>query len=67
MLHLTLRHYRETLRTSNAMALKQCALAGMGITLEARWMVGRELRARTLIDNCSLTERTCQNRSRKLI
>ncbi|MBC8076731.1 MAG: LysR family transcriptional regulator [Chloroflexales bacterium] len=38
------------LRTSNAMALKQCALAGMGITLQARWMVGRELRAGTLID-----------------
>lgn len=40
----------ELLRTSNAMALTQCALAGMGITLQARWMVGRELRARTLID-----------------
>jgi len=40
----------ETLRTSNAMALKQCALAGMGITLQARWMVGRELRAGTLVD-----------------
>jgi DNA-binding transcriptional LysR family regulator len=41
---------RETLRTSNAMALKQCALAGMGITLQARWMVGRELRAGSLLD-----------------
>lgn len=40
----------EFLRTSNAMALKQCALAGMGITLQARWMVGRELRAGTLVD-----------------
>ena len=38
------------LRTSNAMALKQCALAGMGITLQARWMVGKELRAGQLID-----------------
>ncbi|MBC8161635.1 MAG: LysR family transcriptional regulator, partial [Roseiflexaceae bacterium] len=38
------------LRTSNAMALKQCALAGMGITLQARWMVGREIRAGTLVD-----------------
>lgn len=41
---------RERLRTSNAMALKQCALAHMGITLLARWMVGRELRAGTLLD-----------------
>lgn len=40
----------EALRTSNAMALKQCALAGMGITLQARWMVGRELRAGALVD-----------------
>lgn len=40
----------EFLRTSNAMALKQCALAGMGVTLQARWMIGRELRAGTLID-----------------
>lgn len=40
----------EALRTSNAVALKQCALAGMGITLQARWMVGKELREGTLID-----------------
>ncbi|MBC8160625.1 MAG: LysR family transcriptional regulator [Roseiflexaceae bacterium] len=40
----------ELLRTSNAMALKQWALASMGITLQARWMVGRELRDGTLID-----------------
>ena len=32
------------------MALKQCALAGMGITLQARWMVGREIREGILID-----------------
>lgn len=38
------------LRTSNAMALKQCALADMGITLQARWMVGKELRDGRLID-----------------
>lgn len=41
---------REVLRSSNAMALKICALAGMGITLQAGWMVGRELRDGTLID-----------------
>lgn len=41
---------KEVLRTSNAMALKQCALAGMGITLQARWMVGREVRDGRLID-----------------
>jgi DNA-binding transcriptional LysR family regulator len=40
----------ELLRTSNAVALKQCALAGMGITLQARWLVGRELRDGRLID-----------------
>lgn len=38
------------LRTSNAMALKQCALAGMGIILQARWVVGNELRTGTLVD-----------------
>jgi DNA-binding transcriptional LysR family regulator len=38
------------LHTSNAVALKQCALDGMGIILQARWIVGRELRAGTLID-----------------
>jgi DNA-binding transcriptional LysR family regulator len=37
-------------RSSNAMALKQCALADMGISLQARWMVGRELRDGTLRD-----------------
>lgn len=38
------------LRTSNAMALKQCALAHMGITLQATWMVGRELADGSLVD-----------------
>jgi DNA-binding transcriptional LysR family regulator len=37
-------------RSSNAMALKQCALAGMGLTLQAQWTVGRELREGTLVD-----------------
>jgi DNA-binding transcriptional LysR family regulator len=38
------------LRTSNALALKQCGLAGMGVMLQARWMVGSELRAGALVD-----------------
>jgi DNA-binding transcriptional LysR family regulator len=38
------------LRTSNAVALKQCALDGMGIILQGRWIVGRELHEGTLID-----------------
>lgn len=38
------------LRTSNALALKQCGLAGMGVMLQARWMVGSELRAGTPVD-----------------
>jgi DNA-binding transcriptional LysR family regulator len=41
---------KEFLCTSNAIALKQCVLAGMGITLQAGWMVGRELRDGSLID-----------------
>lgn len=41
---------REHLRTSNAMALKLCALRGMGIALQARWMIGCELRDGRLID-----------------
>lgn len=35
---------------SNALALKQCALAGMGVTLLPRWVIGSELRDRLLID-----------------
>lgn len=38
------------LRTSNAMALKQCTLAHMGITLQATWMVGKELKNGSLVD-----------------
>ncbi|CAA9574740.1 MAG: Transcriptional regulator, LysR family [uncultured Truepera sp.] len=38
------------LRTSNAVALKQCALSGMGVIMQAHWVVGRELRDGTLID-----------------
>jgi DNA-binding transcriptional LysR family regulator len=41
---------RERLRSSNAIALKQCALGGMGVTLLARWIVGRELRRGELVD-----------------
>ncbi|MBY0403540.1 MAG: LysR family transcriptional regulator [Cyanobacteria bacterium] len=41
---------KERLRTSNAIALKQCALNHMGIILQATWIVGRELREGTLID-----------------
>ena len=40
----------EFLQTSNATALKQCALAGMGIILQGRWIVGKELKTGTLID-----------------
>lgn len=40
----------EFLRTSNAMAMKQCVLAGMGITLQGRWLIGKELRMGTLVD-----------------
>ncbi len=38
------------LHTSNAVALKQCALDGMGVILQARWIVGRELREGRLVD-----------------
>jgi DNA-binding transcriptional LysR family regulator len=38
------------LSTSNAVALKHCALEGMGVILQARWIVGRELRDGSLID-----------------
>ena len=36
--------------TSNAIALKQMALAGAGIILQADWIIGRELKANTLVD-----------------
>ena len=38
------------LLTSNAIALKDCALAGLGVILQARWILGRELRQGTLVD-----------------
>jgi DNA-binding transcriptional LysR family regulator len=38
------------LRTSNAVALKELALQGMGVTLQGRWIVGRELHEGTLVD-----------------
>ncbi|EFM12307.1 transcriptional regulator, LysR family [Paenibacillus curdlanolyticus YK9] len=41
---------KELLRTSNAMALKQCAMQDMGITLLAMWIAGKELREGTLVD-----------------
>jgi DNA-binding transcriptional LysR family regulator len=34
---------------SNALALKQCALADMGVTLLPRWVVNRELESGELI------------------
>ncbi|MEM8884654.1 MAG: LysR family transcriptional regulator [Planctomycetota bacterium] len=39
-----------SLTTSNAIALKQCALDGAGVILQGDWIVGRELRDGTLID-----------------
>jgi len=41
---------RGQLRTSNAVALKACALGGMGVISQARWIVGRELRDGRLVD-----------------
>jgi len=38
------------LRTSNAVALKQCALGDMGVILQGRWIVGQELNDGRLID-----------------
>jgi DNA-binding transcriptional LysR family regulator len=38
------------MRSSNAIALKQCAVAGLGIILQATWIVGRELQQGQLID-----------------
>ncbi len=48
--HITDVRVRGRLCTSNAIALKQCALAGMGVILQARWIVGRELHDGTLVD-----------------
>ncbi|MCU0647171.1 MAG: LysR family transcriptional regulator [Gemmatimonadaceae bacterium] len=41
---------RGRLRTSNAVALRDCALDGMGIIAQARWIVGRELRTGRLVE-----------------
>ncbi|MFB9991643.1 LysR substrate-binding domain-containing protein [Deinococcus oregonensis] len=41
---------RSRLRSSNAVALKTCALGGMGVLLQARWIVGHELRTGELVD-----------------
>lgn len=38
------------LKTSNAVVLKQLALAGAGVILQGEWIVGRELREGTLVD-----------------
>ncbi|MEM1202455.1 MAG: LysR family transcriptional regulator [Acidobacteriota bacterium] len=38
------------LHTSNAVALKQCAVGGMGVILQGRWIVGRELQDGRLVD-----------------
>ncbi len=35
---------------SNALALKQCAVADMGVTLLPQWVVGEKLRAGSLVD-----------------
>ncbi|MEM8931962.1 MAG: LysR family transcriptional regulator [Acidobacteriota bacterium] len=43
-------HVPARLRTSNAVALKQAALDGLGVILQARWIVGRELHDGDLID-----------------
>jgi DNA-binding transcriptional LysR family regulator len=39
-----------TLRTSNALALKQAALDSMGVALLAEWICGRELNSGTLVN-----------------
>lgn len=38
------------IKTSNAVVLKQLALAGSGVTLQGEWIVGRELLSGALID-----------------
>ena len=38
------------LRTSSAIALKQCALAGAGVVLLGEWIVGREIAEGSLVD-----------------
>jgi DNA-binding transcriptional LysR family regulator len=43
-------HIVPRLQTSNALALVKCALAGMGITLQARWMIEPHLESGALVD-----------------
>ena len=43
-------HVEDCVRTSNAMAMKQCALDGMGIAMLATWMIKEELKRGQLID-----------------
>ena len=43
-------HAAGPVRSSNALALKTCALADMGILVQARWIVGGELRTGALVD-----------------
>ena len=38
------------IKTSNAVALKQLALAGSGVILQGEWIVGRELLEGALVD-----------------
>jgi DNA-binding transcriptional LysR family regulator len=41
---------RGPVRTSNAVALKQLALAGVGVVLQGDWIVGREIASGELVD-----------------
>lgn len=50
-----------SLKSSNALALKSCALAGVGIILQATWIVGRELRDASLVDLFPDHETTAAN------
>lgn len=43
-------HVYGRLHTSNAIAIKECALTGMGVILQASWIVGKELKEGTLVD-----------------
>lgn len=47
--------------TSNAVALKDCALAGLGIICQSDWVVGRELVNGTLVDLFPNYEFTASN------
>lgn len=41
---------KARLRTSNALALRRCALDGMGVVMQAEWMVSEDLASGDLID-----------------